>query len=121
MKRRRIIETPERITFSYPVAGAGSRFLAYVIDLLVQVAIVIALLFIAGLLSVNYAEVTGDFTAGFFLLLYFLLQWWYFLLFEWFLDGRSPGQNGPENPGYPRRRNALRFPRPGSPEFSQGR
>jgi uncharacterized RDD family membrane protein YckC len=92
MNQRWTIETPERITFSYRIAGAGSRLAAYLIDIIVQFAFFLLVLLAMVLLSVNYSPLTSEFSGGFFLLMYFLLQWWYYLLFEWFFDGRTPGK-----------------------------
>ncbi len=39
-----VVSTPERVSFQYPVAGLGSRFLAQVIDMAVLVAIFVVLL-----------------------------------------------------------------------------
>lgn len=92
MSRRWRIETPERITFSYGIAAPGSRLAAYLIDSIIQIAAIgIALLLLQALWA-NYQDVVGGFSFGFALLLKFFLDWWYYLLFEWFFDGRTPGK-----------------------------
>ena len=41
-----IIETPEQTSIEFPLAGIGSRFLAVLIDSLIQIAVVIVLVLI---------------------------------------------------------------------------
>ncbi len=38
-----IIETPEQTSIEFPLAGIGSRFLAVLIDFLIQIAVLIVL------------------------------------------------------------------------------
>ena len=47
-----IIETPEKITFSYTIAEVGTRIAAYIIDLLIQAGIV--LLFVLAMMLVGF-------------------------------------------------------------------
>jgi uncharacterized RDD family membrane protein YckC len=95
------VETPEQVSLHFPLAGLGSRFLAVMIDLLIQGAanfvliIVIALVFSAvektgGLRHVSDTAAKW-FTAGI-ILFYFVLYWGYFSLFEAFRNGQTPGK-----------------------------
>jgi uncharacterized RDD family membrane protein YckC len=80
--------TAEKVPITFRVAGLGSRFLAWLIDL--------------GLLAVLAALGAG--AAGFLdalrpgvgsavmLLWLFILQWGYFLFFEWLWAGQTPGK-----------------------------
>src|SRR5437879_3803401 len=80
--------TAEKVPFHYRVAGLGSRFLAWLID-----AGVIALLGVAALLALIVFEILreGLGIAVFFVSL-FVLQWGYFLFFEWLWNGQTPGK-----------------------------
>ena len=91
------IETPEQVALEFPVAGIGSRFVALLLDHLVQIGTLIALALIVALVSAAAGErgmqtLPGKwFLAGFFFLL-FLLYWGYFALFEAFWRGQTPGK-----------------------------
>ena len=84
-----IVQTPERIAFSYEVAGIGSRFLAQALD-----AVMIAVL-IAG--SVGLAWEVGAIAGGpagslTFVLLLFLISAGYFWISESVSGGRTFGK-----------------------------
>jgi uncharacterized RDD family membrane protein YckC len=95
-------QTPENITVSYPLAGAGSRYLAFIVDMLILFGIAIAftvLVLFALFLSVILDVTGGLFTeanaailaivsaiiGGFSTLLYFII-------FEMIWDGQTPGK-----------------------------
>jgi uncharacterized RDD family membrane protein YckC len=87
------IETPEHIAFEFRLAGPWRRCWAYGVDLLVRTV------FFVGLVAVSLMALAvtgfGDFVlahAALLLLLYFALEWFYFVLFEWLWDGRTPGK-----------------------------
>lgn len=78
------IETPEGIDLLLRPAGLVPRALAYALDLLIRLAL---LLFLAlGLGSL------GKFGMGAGALLLFVVQWGYMVLFEVLNDGRTPGK-----------------------------
>ncbi len=82
------VVTPESVSFSYEVAGIGSRFLALLLDHLIEGFTLLALgLFFSamGLLSSDWGPVL--LAAGGFL---FLIG--YFILFEILWDGQTPGK-----------------------------
>jgi uncharacterized RDD family membrane protein YckC len=91
------IETPEHIVFHYRLAGPARRALAYLVDIIICYAIVIALaifvLLVAAGDAVKSGEITGAAKAGFGLVLVvaFLTQWAYFVVWE-AIYGRSPGK-----------------------------
>lgn len=92
-----VVETPENIRFGYDVADIGSRFLAILIDTLIQgvlyILLSIAILFItANLVQVNLPRVVTDALAILLIGTVFLIQFGYFLLFEIFLNGQTPGK-----------------------------
>jgi uncharacterized RDD family membrane protein YckC len=89
------IETPELVALEFPLAGIGSRFIAILIDSLLQAAIVVALIF-GGMLflpSLLKFEAAGaKWFIAIVILVPFLLQWAYFALFEAFWNGQTPGK-----------------------------
>lgn len=78
------VEAPEGIDLVLRPAGPLPRALAYAIDLGIRGAIML-LLFIA-------LALLGQFGMGLGLILMFLLNWWYMVLFEVLNQGRSPGK-----------------------------
>jgi uncharacterized RDD family membrane protein YckC len=85
------IETPEHVVFSCSLAGPARRALAYVIDLLVRAAIVIAIGTALSLASLGKGEISG-WKLGALLLLMFALEWGYFVVCESLMNGRSVGK-----------------------------
>ncbi len=95
------IDTPELVELHFPLAGLGSRFLALLVDLTIQIAanivllILIAVAFSAGVRTgaLNHMSDTAGkwFVAGV-IFVYFLLFWGYFSLFEAFRNGQTPGK-----------------------------
>ncbi len=89
------IDTPEQIALEFPLAGAGSRFLALAIDTFVQLGILLLLALVALLVlwfrSLGYQAIaTWAFAA--LLLLGFLLYYGYFAAFESLWGGQTPGK-----------------------------
>ena len=94
-----IIETPEQTSIEFPLAGIGSRFLAVLIDTLIQgaVLLILGLIFVGlglGLRSAGFAgsPTTGVWVAAILIFLYFLLMYGYFILFESIWNGQTPGK-----------------------------
>ena len=82
------VVTTEKVPITYRVAGMGSRFLAWLIDLGV-----IAILFAAGFGLHIPLEMARPGVGNAFLVLWiFALQWGYFLFFEWLWVGQTPGK-----------------------------
>jgi uncharacterized RDD family membrane protein YckC len=92
-----IVDTPENVSFNYDVAGIGSRFLATLIDSLIQgtiyvfLFVVFALVEFTGVLTGLPRQVTA-LAPVLLLLVLFLVQFGYFLLFELFTGGQTPGK-----------------------------
>lgn len=78
------VETPEGIDLVLRPAGLLPRALAYSIDLLIRGAILMLMFIVLAVL--------GQFGFGLGLILMFLLNWWYMVLFEVLNQGRSPGK-----------------------------
>jgi uncharacterized RDD family membrane protein YckC len=94
-----IIETPEQTSIEFPLAGIGSRFLAILIDSLIQGAavIVLGLIFVGLFASFANAGLGRSSTAtvwivAILILIYFLLIYGYFILFESIWNGQTPGK-----------------------------
>ncbi len=90
------IETPEQTVVSFDIAGIGSRFLALLVDSLIQGAAVIIALIAAGILGYTRALrgsplTTAILVAGL-IAFGFLLLYGYFILFEIFWNGQTPGK-----------------------------
>ncbi|WP_165222237.1 RDD family protein [Aquisphaera insulae] len=79
------LETPERISFDFPLAGPFRRFPAYLIDACILVALSIGAL----ILSVSLVGSSG---VGLVMVFFFILTWGYGAFFEGVLDGQTPGK-----------------------------
>ena len=80
----RLIETPEGVELSLRLSGPVVRMLAWIIDTLIRIGlyIVLALVLLGG----------GDLGTGLFLILLFVIEWFYPVLFEMIHAGRTPGK-----------------------------
>ena len=85
-----VVSTPERVSFQYPVAGLGSRFLAQAIDMAVLVAIFLVLLYAANAVG----KTTGDQRLALliFILVSFILLFGYFWALEAIWSGQTLGK-----------------------------
>ncbi len=90
------IRTPENIELSYALAGPGSRAVAYLIDLFIMfigAQLSINLIALSAGLLISALGVNGDmWIAGIAGLLSFGLYNGYFIIFEWLLNGQTPGK-----------------------------
>jgi uncharacterized RDD family membrane protein YckC len=85
-----VVPTPERVTFKYPVAGPGSRFLAQLIDqLILTVALVLITIFI---LLLGAALNDRDLTILLIVVVSFVFVFGYFLVTEAMFGGQTPGK-----------------------------
>ncbi len=80
----REIEVPEGVELSLAVAGLVSRSLAFMIDLMVRWAVLAAVASIIGYL--------GTFGGGLFLIIVFVVEWFYPVLFGVFNHGQTIGK-----------------------------
>ena len=94
------IDTPEQVELRFPLAGVGSRFLAVALDTLIQMGATLLLFLLAAIalsagadkaLSGLSSTASKWFIAGL-ILVYFLLYWGYYALFEAFRNGQTPGK-----------------------------
>ncbi len=84
------IVTPENIAFQYRVAGPFRRLPAYLIDLVVRIAICIVVSIVLMLIF-GLAGFWGM-GLGLGLVAWFLLSWFYGGMFEAFWNGQTPGK-----------------------------
>jgi len=85
------IETPERVVFNYLLAGPALRTAAYLLDLLLRLVFVVAVLLGLSIGAIATSRLHG-FETGLLLVLFFALEWGYFVFFELVLSGSSPGK-----------------------------
>lgn len=91
LHRRVAVDTPEHVRLDYVLADLGSRAAALALDL----AIILAALLLLGIGLHHSGRLGGMLaSAGASILIFatFLAQWGYFLLFEAFWGGRTPGK-----------------------------
>ncbi len=82
------IRLPEGVVFSLPLAGPATRFLAWLVDLLGTLAVLIVLNNVVHLLDI----VSPDAAIGVFVVLAFAVPIFYGILFEGFWRGQTPGK-----------------------------
>jgi uncharacterized RDD family membrane protein YckC len=94
-----IIETPEQTSIEFPLAGIGSRFLAVLIDSLFQFGAIVALVLIVvsiaaaiGISGAGRSNAAGVWITAIAILVYFVLMYGYFILFEAIWNGQTPGK-----------------------------
>lgn len=85
-----VIATPELVAFNYEIAGIGSRFVAALLDVLVAIAILIAV----GAAAAFAANVTGNPTLAILLFVMgaFVLTYGYFWASEYAFNGQTLGK-----------------------------
>jgi uncharacterized RDD family membrane protein YckC len=87
---RYVTATPEGVSFSFVLAGLGSRASAYLIDIVIQWAFILVLFFVLERLAVS---TTSAYVAlGIFALIYFIVTFGYFVAFEMLDSGKSLGK-----------------------------
>ena len=83
------VVTPENIAFEYRLAGPFRRLPALLLDFCLRIAVQLGL----AMLLFSTLGIASAGLAGFtFLILYFLIDWFYGVLFETFMNGQTPGK-----------------------------
>lgn len=85
-----VVPTPERVTFQYPVAGPGSRFLAQLIDQVILTVLLTGAFLIILLLGAAIND--RELTILLLVLVSFLIIFCYFLITEAMFAGQTPGK-----------------------------
>jgi uncharacterized RDD family membrane protein YckC len=87
-----VVETPEHVRFRHTLAGPSRRALAYALDAFCRMVV---LGLVAGMAAIGHVSRTGltpGLATGMVLVVAFVLEWAYFVLFETLWDGQSPGK-----------------------------
>lgn len=100
MDRSISVRTPESIAFSYELAGLGSRFLALTIDLALQILILVGIGWAFMLLGSGPSKPSGatpdklvqSLVVAIIAAILFLVFFGYFIAFEAFWNGQTPGK-----------------------------
>ncbi len=89
------IETPEQIALEYPLAGIGSRFMAFFYDSLIQLVITLVVFVVMILVAPDldkYWPSAWNWVAAIDVFVGFCLYWGYFAAFEALWNGQTPGK-----------------------------
>jgi uncharacterized RDD family membrane protein YckC len=95
MPRTVTIVTPENITVTYQVAGFASRFLAFLIDFIIQIFLWLggSWFFRIAAAGFQYGGLSlGDFISAAGIIVGYLIQFAYASVFEMMWGGRTPGK-----------------------------
>ncbi len=84
------VDTPEHVTFRVNVAGPSRRAVAYVLDLLIRVGVFFVFAMVASMAGLD-VDFEG-WSTGVMLVVAFVLQWGYYILFESLWSGQTPGK-----------------------------
>ncbi len=90
LEDRYVTSTPEGVPLSFVLAGVGSRGAAYLIDFVIQTVFDIAVY--VTLVATVSSSTSAYVAAGIYALVYFVVTFGYFVLFETFDSGRSLGK-----------------------------
>ncbi len=94
-------ETPENISVSYRVAGLGTRFVAWLVDVFLIAASLLAALLASLLLmtaagqsplAISFLSSLGVVALAFLVVANGFAFFAYFAVFEWFTNGQTPGK-----------------------------
>ncbi len=89
------ITTPENIEVEYTLAALGSRTVAAGIDILIQLVLIGLILIIVLVMGLTPAELYDEYKSwavAISLLLVFLINYGYFIIFEMIMNGKTPGK-----------------------------
>ena len=91
------LSTPEQVDLRLELGNVGSRGLAIMIDFAIRYGAIILLYLIAEL-TTDFQRFRADLdwpektNAHLFIIFFFVNEWFYFTLFEWFWNGQTPGK-----------------------------
>lgn len=93
MDERHLVATPESISFSYDIAGIGSRFMAAFVDFLAYFVIAIGMSILYGQIDQRIADpALSSALEAVYIGFTFALYWAYYIVFELVWGGQSPGK-----------------------------
>ena len=85
---RLVIRTPEGFNFSMLLAGPITRFMAWLIDLV----IVLGVMFLISILVSYFSFVSGDFAGALSIIAFFVIWFGYGIVLEWYCHGKTVGK-----------------------------
>ncbi|HBS06422.1 MAG TPA: hypothetical protein DEA96_15750 [Leptospiraceae bacterium] len=90
----RSVSIPEFWEIKYRTAGPVSRFLALILDMIILYILLLIILVILTFTLIGFSSVSEWDKVSIFLqfMLFFILFWGYFLMWEYFSRGRTPGK-----------------------------
>jgi uncharacterized RDD family membrane protein YckC len=93
------VVTPEQVSVTYTLAGVGTRFGAILLDTCIQGLVIVAVVLIGSVLGINLAidnlswmEQAASWVVALVFLIVFAVIWGYFVLFETYWNGQTPGK-----------------------------
>jgi uncharacterized RDD family membrane protein YckC len=89
------IETPEQTALDFVIAGIGSRFVAVLIDILIQTAVFLVFGVFGFFIVADFAIAmpkAGMWGVAVMILFYFVMWFGYYAIFEIVWNGQSPGK-----------------------------
>ncbi|HXZ20958.1 MAG TPA: RDD family protein [Candidatus Acidoferrales bacterium] len=89
------IETPEQLPLEFPLAGVGSRFLALLVDSMIQILAGLAafvVLLLSQVVTIGYLRSGHLWAVAVMVLIVFVLYYAYFAFFEAIWNGQTPGK-----------------------------
>lgn len=86
------IDTPEQIALELPLAGIGSRSIAFILDSLLQLGAIILIFLLTLLLMSEIVTLFGTIGNIITAIAPFLIHWGYFIFFEILWNGQTPGK-----------------------------
>ncbi|HJX85003.1 MAG TPA: RDD family protein, partial [Candidatus Angelobacter sp.] len=91
-----IIDTPEQVHLEFVLADIGSRFMAALLDWIIQFLLYVALLLIAWVaISISPFHMFSQYPvwlAAIIVFVFFCIYWGYYAVFEIFWKGQTPGK-----------------------------
>ncbi|HET8633212.1 MAG TPA: RDD family protein, partial [Gemmatimonadales bacterium] len=91
LRKHLVVETPEHVALDYEIAGIGSRAAAAFLDQAIVVALVVALSLVFVLTGIG-ATALGPLAGALMLGVAFAIWYGYFIFFEAFRHGQTPGK-----------------------------
>jgi uncharacterized RDD family membrane protein YckC len=92
LDRQLIIDTPEQVSLEFHLAGIGSRFMAFLVDTLIEVVIFVVLGIAFALTRLTFRGAPSNWATALLIIGFFVVYWGYFALFEALMQGQTPGK-----------------------------
>ena len=85
-----VIETPENVVLTYRLAGPAVRLMAYLLDLLFRIVIIVAAVYVAGYFG---GMIGAGISTGLVFVVIFFVDWAYYGISESLFRGKSIGKH----------------------------